>query len=470
MARERGDRPQQALEGAARRPPQGPPLRHRRRARQHPAQGLLGHRRLQDALRGRHQLDDAPHARDPLRGDAAVLPEVPLATAPARPAAGRRVRPEALGREDRRARTSPRSRRSRWPTPSRSSTPSTLKGAEAKIAVELLKEIRSRLRFLLDVGLNYLTLDRAGALPLGRRGPAHPPGQPDRQRADRRRLRPRRAFDRPPPARQPEAAGGAQAPARHRQHASWWSSTTARRWRRPTGSSTSAPARAATAARSWPRAPRREVKTIEGEPDRPLPARRPARSRCPRERRQGDGRKITRGGRPREQPQGRDGGLPPRALRLRDRGLGRGQEHPRQPDPLPGGGPGAARQRRGRWARTTRSTGLAEIDKVIDIDQSPIGRTPRCNPATYTKLFDLIRDFFALLPEARMHGYTPGRFSLQREGRPLRGLRGRRRQARGDALPGRRLRALRGLPGQALQRRDPRRSSTTTSRSPTSWT
>ncbi len=61
-------------------------------------------------------------------------------------------------------------------------------------------------------------------------------------------------------------------------------------------------------------------------------------------------------------------------------------------------------------------TGLQHIDKVIDIDQSPIGRTPRSNPATYTKLFDLIRDFFALLPEARMHGYTPGRFSFNVKG------------------------------------------------------
>jgi excinuclease ABC subunit A len=60
--------------------------------------------------------------------------------------------------------------------------------------------------------------------------------------------------------------------------------------------------------------------------------------------------------------------------------------------------------------------GIEHIDKVIDIDQSPIGRTPRSNPATYTKLFDLIRDFFALLPEARMHGYTPGRFSFNVKG------------------------------------------------------
>jgi excinuclease ABC subunit A len=60
--------------------------------------------------------------------------------------------------------------------------------------------------------------------------------------------------------------------------------------------------------------------------------------------------------------------------------------------------------------------GLAEIDKVIDIDQSPIGRTPRSNPATYTKVFDHVRDFFALLPEARMHGYKPGRFSFNVKG------------------------------------------------------
>jgi len=60
--------------------------------------------------------------------------------------------------------------------------------------------------------------------------------------------------------------------------------------------------------------------------------------------------------------------------------------------------------------------GLGEIDKVIDIDQSPIGRTPRSNPATYTKVFDLIRDFFAQLPEARMHGYKPGRFSFNVKG------------------------------------------------------
>ena len=56
--------------------------------------------------------------------------------------------------------------------------------------------------------------------------------------------------------------------------------------------------------------------------------------------------------------------------------------------------------------------GLENIDKVIDIDQSPIGRTPRSNPATYTGVFTNIRDWFAGLPEAKARGYTSGRFSF----------------------------------------------------------
>src|SRR5690606_26959656 len=60
--------------------------------------------------------------------------------------------------------------------------------------------------------------------------------------------------------------------------------------------------------------------------------------------------------------------------------------------------------------------GLHHIDKVIDIDQSPIGRTPRSNPATYTGLFAPIRDLFAKTPTARARGYQPGRFSFNVKG------------------------------------------------------
>lgn len=59
--------------------------------------------------------------------------------------------------------------------------------------------------------------------------------------------------------------------------------------------------------------------------------------------------------------------------------------------------------------------GLEHLDKIIDIDQSPIGRTPRSNPATYTKLFDEIRDLFADLPESKRRGFAPGTFSFNTE-------------------------------------------------------
>ena len=69
-----------------------------------------------------------------------------------------------------------------------------------------------------------------------------------------------------------------------------------------------------------------------------------------------------------------------------------------------------------RAGQVERIRGLRHIDKVIDIDQSPIGRTPRSNPATYTGVFTFIRDLFAKLPDARARGYKPGRFSFNVKG------------------------------------------------------
>ncbi len=71
--------------------------------------------------------------------------------------------------------------------------------------------------------------------------------------------------------------------------------------------------------------------------------------------------------------------------------------------------------------------GLERVDKVIDVDQSPIGRTPRSNPATYTGLFTPIRDLFSNLPESQMRGYEPGRFSFNVKG-------GRCEACNGDGL------------------------------------
>ena len=80
-----------------------------------------------------------------------------------------------------------------------------------------------------------------------------------------------------------------------------------------------------------------------------------------------------------------------------------------------------------RRASTTSFAGIEHVDKVVDIDQSPIGRTPRSNPATYTGAFTPIRDWFAGLPEAKARGYGPGRFSFNVKG-------GRCEACQGDGL------------------------------------
>ncbi|MBC7693018.1 MAG: excinuclease ABC subunit UvrA [Methylotenera sp.] len=66
--------------------------------------------------------------------------------------------------------------------------------------------------------------------------------------------------------------------------------------------------------------------------------------------------------------------------------------------------------------RIESSSGLDLVDKVVDIDQSPIGKTPRSNPATYTGIFSLVRDMFAQLPESQIRGYGPGRYSFNVKG------------------------------------------------------
>ena len=114
--------------------------------------------------------------------------------------------------------------------------------------------------------------------------------------------------------------------------------------------------------------------------------------------------------------------------------------------------------------------GVEHIDKVVAIDQSPIGRTPRSNPATYTGLFDHVRKLFSQTSEAKVRGYLPGPVLLQRPGRALRGVCRRRHHQDRDALPARRLRArARSAAGPATTAR-PSRSPSRARTSPTSST
>ena len=111
-----------------------------------------------------------------------------------------------------------------------------------------------------------------------------------------------------------------------------------------------------------------------------------------------------------------DVGFPAGCHDGRHRCLGLGQVHAGERHPLPRACHASFTARARNPASTSPSTGAEAIDKVIRIDQSPIGRTPRSNPATYTGVFAQIRDLYAMLPESRERGYKPGRFSFNVSG------------------------------------------------------
>jgi excinuclease ABC subunit A len=288
-----------------------------------------------------------------------------------------------------------------------------LKGSEAKIAVELLKEIRSRLRFLLDVGLSYLTLDRPAPSLSGGEGQRirlasqigseltgviyvlDEPSIGLHQRDNRKLLAALQHL---------RDIGNTVVVVEHDREAMEEAD-----WLVDFGPGAGRQGGQIVAAGT----PAEVMKSNESLTGRYLSGE--LEIEIPRERRHADGRKLRVVG-------ARENNLKdltvdfPLGLFVCVTGVsGAGKSTLVNQIVYPA----VARALHGSdrpVGAHTKIEGIPEIDKVIDIDQSPIGRTPRSNPATYTKLFDLIRDFFALLPEARMHGYTPGRFSFNVKG------------------------------------------------------
>jgi excinuclease ABC subunit A len=288
-----------------------------------------------------------------------------------------------------------------------------LKGAEAKIAAELLKEIRSRLRFLLDVGLTYLTLDRAAPSLSGGEGQRirlasqigseltgviyvlDEPSIGLHQRDNKKLLAALKHL---------RDIGNTVVVVEHdheaMEEADWLIDFGPGAGRH--GGEIVAAGTPAQVARSKDSLTGRYLR---GDLKIDIPA----------ERRRVDGRKVTVMGASENNLKAVDVAFPLGLFVCVTGVSGAGKStlvnhilYPAVARALHGSDRPVGAHR--------KIEGLAEIDKVIDIDQSPIGRTPRSNPATYTKLFDLIRDFFAELPEARMHGYTPGRFSFNVKG------------------------------------------------------
>ena len=274
------------------------------------------------------------------------------------------------------------------------------------------------------------------------------------------------------PARQPPAARDAAAAARPGQHADRGRARRGHHPGRRLGGRHRPAAPASTAARSWSRGPLEELLAspesltgayLSGRAAIPVPA--VAAQAVDR------GREVVVKGASEHNLRGRRRGVPARLLRRGHRRvrLGQvdaGQRHPvraRWPSELQrradGAGPAHPGHRHATtWTRSCTST------------RAPIGRTPRSNPATYTGVFDHVRQ--AVRADHRGQGprLPAGPVLVQRQGRPLRGLRRRRHHQDRDALPARRVRAVRGLPRRPVQHATPSRCTTRARPSPTCWT
>ena len=294
--------------------------------------------------------------------------------------------------------------------------PQKLDAKRNEIAHRILKEIVDRLTFLSDVGLDYLTLSRASGtlsggesqrirlasqIGSGLTGVLYVLDEPSiglHQRDNARLL------------------DTLQAPARARQHRHRRRARRGRDSRRRLCRRHRPRAPACTAARSSPRGRPRRSRPIpnsltghylSGERFVPIPAKRrkaaarPRAEDCRRARQQSE----------RTSPRRFRSGLFTCVT-----GVSGGGKSTLTIDTLY---KAVARHLNGASdppAPHDRIDGLEQLDKVIDIDQSPIGRTPRSNPATYTGAFTPIREWFAGLPEAKQRGYQPGRFSFNVKG------------------------------------------------------